>query len=128
MIDLLFWFLVSQTLVTLPDMTPGTEVRVVSNDLLTIYATGLVDNSTLMFDGELEPGKEVRLLILTPNADSKQTVDALGHALFGMVAQDGSDILLKFEDLEGPLSFGKWLQEERGIGLDLTNTVPKAGE
>ena len=125
MIELLFWFLVSQTLTTLPDMTPGTEVRLVSTDLLTVYATARVEGDELDLEGELAAGDELRLLILQPDASS-QDAEALGSkALHAQVSPGGDDILVQFEELNGPLSFKKWLQEERGITLDMS---PKAGE
>ena len=125
MIELLFWFLVSQTLTTLPDMTPGTEVRLVSADLLTVYATARVEGDELDLEGELAAGDEVRLLILQPDASSQDTEALGGKALFAQVSSGGDDILVQFEELNGPLSFKKWLQEERGITLDMS---PKAGE
>jgi len=120
MADLLFWFLVSQTIAGLPDMVPGTEVRIVSPDLLTIYASAQVDDHWLVMEGALEPGSEVRVLILQPDASPQETVDALGNkALYARISPEGDDLLVEFEELEGPLSFAKWLEEERDIFLRL---------
>jgi hypothetical protein len=116
--DLLFWFLISQTLAGLPDMQPGTTVQLVSTDLLTVYAMAQVNERELVFQGELYAGSEVRVLIFLPNSGPRATVEALGHkALYARVSSDGTDILVQFESLDGPLSFRKWLAEERGITL-----------
>lgn len=120
MIDLLFWFLVSQTLAGLPDMYPGTEVRIVSMDLITIYASGSVSNDELVLVGEIAAGSEVRLLILQPDANAQETIEALGNkALHARISAEGDDILLQFKELEGPLSFRKWLADERNIQFAL---------
>ena len=126
MADLLFWFLVSQTIAGLPEMAPGTEVRIVSLDLLTVHASAQVEDGHLNVQGDIEPGSEVRLLIWPPNADAKETVDALASkALLAYISPRGDDIMVKFEELDGPLSFKKWLAEERGITL---NVSPSEGD
>lgn len=120
MVDLLFWFLVSQTISGLPEMLPGTEVRIVSLDLLTIYATAVVEGHELIFHGDLKADSEVRVLIIVPNATPKEAAEALSSkAMFARVSPDGDDILLQFAELQGPLSFKKWLLEERGIILSI---------
>lgn len=121
MIDLLFWFLVAQTVPGLPAMAPGTEVRVVSPDLLTVYAHARVADGRLVFEGGLVPGREVRVLIFPPDATEAEVAQALSgaSALRARVALDGRDLLLTFPQLDGPLSFRKWLEEERDLGLEL---------
>ncbi len=120
MIDLLFWFLVSQTMAGLPDMYPGTEVRVVSMDLITIYASASVEDNELILRGRFTPNAEVRLLILQPDANAQETIEALGNkALHARISPEGDDILLQFAELDGPLSFKQWLGEERHIRLKL---------
>lgn len=135
MVDLLFWFLVSQTISGLPDMAPGTEVRIVSLDLLTIHASAVVEDHELVFYGNLQADSEVRVLIMVPNATPKDTVEALStKAMFARISSEGDDILLHFEELHGALSFKKWLLEERGIILSInqdssaTPTYRKAGD
>ena len=126
MAELLFWFLVSQTVAGLPDMAPGTVVQLVSNDLLTVYASAKVEDYRLTLVGEMPPGSEVRLLIFPPDASPEATAQALGNqALHARVSPEGDDLLVRFEELEGPLSFKKWLAEERGIDLFL---MPSEGE
>jgi hypothetical protein len=118
-IDLLFWFLVSQTITGLPTMTPGTEVKVVAVDLYPVLATATVDNQSLIFDRALEANQEVRLLIIASGANESETVAALQNALFGRVSPDANDIYVQLPGLDGSLSFRKWLTDERGIRLVL---------
>ncbi len=103
-----------QTLTGLPDMAQGTEVKIISPDLLTVYAVAVVEDDKLAFQAALEPGREVRLLIVLPNATDK---DAL--ALYGSISPEGDDILLRFEERESPTSFRGWLSDERGITLHM---------
>lgn len=119
MIDLLFWFLVAQTFTGLPGMQSGTEVMVVSHDLWTIYARATVAEGELRFDESLSPGQEVRILIFPPGASEEQRAEALAgaKALPGRISDDGSDILVQFQDQGGLLSLRKWLVEERSIRL-----------
>ncbi len=117
MADLLFWFLVSQTIAGLPDMAPGTQVRIVSADLMAMYASAQVDGQELILAGAMPVNTEIRVLILRPNATPEEEVEALGQALPAMVSPEGDDLWLEFQELEGPLSFKKWLLEERGIVL-----------
>jgi hypothetical protein len=126
MADLLFWFLVSQTIAGLPDMPPGTEVRLLSSDLFAVYATAQIDDNQLILEGQLTPNTDIRILILQPDVTASETVEALGsQALFARISPEGDDILVQFEELEGPLSFGKWLLEERGIMLRM---IPLGGQ
>jgi len=125
-VDLLFWFLVSQTIAGLPDMHPGTEVRIVSVDLLTVHASAQVQDNQLVLQGDLGADSEVRVLILQADASAQEAVDALGSkALFAHISPSGNDILVQFEEIDGPLSFKKWLEEERGITFKMPK---KAGE
>jgi hypothetical protein len=117
MADLLFWFLVSQTIAGLPDMAPGTEVRILSSDLTAMYAAAQVGSEELILEGPIPLDTPLSILILQPNATPEDTVQALGQALSAMVSPEGDDLYLKFSELEGPLSFKKWLFEERGIVL-----------
>lgn len=119
MIDILFWFLVGQTISGLPAMSPGTEVRVVSSDLLTVYTTAIVEDNNLFFDNVLEPNVEVQILILPANVDPKAVNALEGQSLHAFISPEGDDILLRFDAMEGSLSFRKWLAEERGIILHL---------
>lgn len=64
------WFAVAQAAL-LPALVPGTEVRLVSPDLIEVYAYGTVQRGLLVLEGaQVVPGTEVRLLILPPDADA----------------------------------------------------------
>ena len=119
MSELLFWFLVSQTLAGLPQMPPGTEVRLVSRDLLTVYGSARVEDGRLQFDSSMRSGQELRLLIFPPDASDQERAQALSgaQAIPGRVSDDRVDILIEFPELDGPLSLRKWLAEERDILL-----------
>ncbi|MEX2541508.1 MAG: hypothetical protein WD314_06850 [Trueperaceae bacterium] len=121
MTDLLFWFLISQTLAGLPQMPPGTVVQLVSHDLLTIYGRATVSDGTLEFANPLAPNQELRLLIFPPDASDQERAQALAgvQALTGRISEDGQDVLVEFPELDGPLSLRKWLAEEREIVLVL---------
>ncbi|TVR91590.1 MAG: hypothetical protein EA416_09260 [Trueperaceae bacterium] len=115
----LFGFLLGASLADLPAFATGTEVRVVSPDLLTLYSSGRVENDLLMIDLPLDVGTEVRLLVFGPDDDDDEIALALagGTALYAHVAQDRADILLRIGDLDEPLSLRAWLLEEHGITL-----------
>ncbi|MGL4610620.1 MAG: hypothetical protein ACRCYY_13225 [Trueperaceae bacterium] len=122
MADLLFWFLVSQTIAGLPDMAPGTVVNVVSSDLTIPYASATIESQELILEGAFPLTTELRVLIFQPNATPEEKSQALGQALPATVSPEGDDLHLKFQELEGPLSFKKWLLEERGIVLRIIPT------
>lgn len=70
------WFIVAQAAL-LPMLAPGTEVRLVSPDLLEVYAFGTVDDGMLVLEGGvLLAGSDVRLLILPPEASSAERASA----------------------------------------------------
>jgi hypothetical protein len=117
MADLLFWFLVSQTIAGLPDMAPGTEVKILSEDLMAVYASATIDESELILEGSFPVETPIKLIILPPNPSPEETVQAAAQALPAVLSPEGDDLYLKFQELEGPLSFKKWLFEERGIVL-----------
>ena len=119
MTEILLWFCLSQTLASLPAMTPGTEVKLVHPDLVSVFDTGVVENGQLAFAERLEPDTELRLLFLTPDDDARQSVDSVADAPSGRISSRGSDILVQFAGYEAPVSFRRWLDEERGIELVL---------
>ena len=86
-------FLVGQ-LVTLPALAPGSEVRLVSPDLLRVHASGRLEEGVLRMTGELPPGLELRMLIFPPDAGSDETAAALAGAtaLTARVSDDGADL------------------------------------
>ncbi len=120
--DLLFGFLLAQALGGLPAFPVGTELRLVSPDLLTVYSSGRVtEGGQLVVDLPLDAGTELRLLVFPPDATDVEKAAALSgaRAIFGRVADDRSDVLVQFPDTEAPVSLREWLRRERGIALVL---------
>jgi hypothetical protein len=115
----IWWVLIAQTLAVLPAMTPGTEVKVVLPDLITVLGSAVVEEGRLVFDRPLPPGSEVRLLFITRDTERGSTAAALHDAPFGRVSPTGDDILVQFAGLEAPISLKVWLAEEHGIELVL---------
>jgi len=117
--DLMLWFFLGAGLAELPAFAAGTELRVVSPDLLTVYSSGRVEDGLLTIDLPLDVGTEVRLLVFAPDASDEEVALALsgGAALYGHVADDRADILLRVDGSDEPLSLRGWLREEHGITL-----------
>ena len=126
MTELFLWFCLTQTLASLPAMTPGTEVKLVHPDLVPVFDTAVVENGQLAFSERLEPGTELRLLFLAPDADEKQSVASMSDAPFGYISSRGGDILVEFEGYEAPVSLRRWLGEERDIELLLPESEEDA--
>lgn len=126
--SLAHWFVVGQVLALLPAMPDGTEVRILSADLFTVYASARVEAGLLRFD-ELPPvGTMVRILIFPPDPSPENQAAALSGAtaLQGRVAQTaaGLDILLVDAVDPEPVSLRELLRQEHGIVLEL----PAGGE
>lgn len=117
--DLMLWFFLSAGLAELPVFAAGTELRVVSPDLLTVYSSGRVEDGHLTIDLPLDVGTEVRLLVFGPDASDEEVALALsgGTALYGHVADDRADIVLRVDGHSEPLSLRTWLLEEHDITL-----------
>lgn len=105
-----FWFLIGQTVTGLPAMSPGTDVKIVLPDLVTVLAAAEVEEGKLIFKAELEPGREVRLLI-------SHSSDGELHVPVASISPEGNDIMVYFEESKEPVSFRTWLEEEREIKL-----------
>lgn len=118
--------LLAQTVAGLPALPAGTEVRLVSPDLLTVYASATLQRGELTFVGVPPAGTELRLLFFPPDASVEDRVAALSGArvLRGFVSGDASDIMLQLPDQPEPVSFRQLLHDDRGIGLLL---VPAQG-
>lgn len=110
--------LVSQSVVGLPALPAGTEVRLVSPDLLTVYASARIQKGRLVFDGAPPPGTELRLLFFPPDATQAERAAALSgaRAISGRISVDGRDILLQFPDSDQPVSL-RALLRKRDISL-----------
>ena len=112
------WFVVAQAAL-LPALAPGSEVRLVSPDLLEVYAFGTVDAGRLVLQGErLAAGTEVRLLVLPPNAaPAERAAASVGGDAAGAPAPvgrvDDADVLLT--DADGQLRSLRALLAEQGI-------------
>lgn len=116
-------FMLGQSLATLPALIPGTTVMVVSDDLRTVYARGVVQDDTLIFDTALPPGQGLQLLIYPP-AETESGRAALPAAeaaglqsLRVTVDASGQDLLVP--GTGEPISLRAWLQTNHGIGLNL---------
>jgi hypothetical protein len=106
-----------------PTIETGSEVRFVSLDLLTVFATGRVAHGLLKIVGALEPGQHLRLLIFPANANDEergQTV-SLVSAFTGVVSSNGENILIFFPDDQEPTLFREWLQRKYGLGMTIQN-------
>jgi hypothetical protein len=120
MSGLLLGFLLGQAASLLPAFPVGTELRLVSPDLLTVYSSGRVtDDRQLIVDLPLDAGTELRLLVFPPNASAEQVAEAFSpaRAVVGRVAEDRADVWVRFADREEPVSLRRWLAEERDIVL-----------
>jgi hypothetical protein len=118
----LIWFLIGQATASLPSFPVGTELRLVSPDLLTVYSSGRVTaDRHLIVDLPLDAGTELRLLVFPPGATDVEKAEALSgvRAVFGRVADDRADILVRFPDSDAPVSLRRWLADERDIVLVL---------
>ena len=97
----------------------GSEVRLVSVDLLRVYATGRVVEGRLEMFGRLPPGQQLRLLIFSMEQDKQSggETGVLGSALTGIVDADGRSILVIVKEGHGAVDFGAWLQKQFGISM-----------
>jgi hypothetical protein len=101
----------SQIISGMPSMLPGTHVRIVMPDLMTVIDVAVVENNELIFQADLEPNQSVRLLISYSPEEYLVAPRALVNA-------EGDDILVYFDDVNRVVSLREWL-EERGIRLVL---------
>jgi hypothetical protein len=111
-------FLVAQTVAGLPALPAGTEVRLVSPDLLTVYASARIQDGRLAFPLAPVPGTELRLLFFPPDATKAERAAALSgvRAISGRISVGGRDVLLRVPDSDQPVSL-RALLEQRGITL-----------
>jgi hypothetical protein len=119
---LVIGFLLAQSVASLPAFPVGTELRLVSPDLLTVYSSGRVtEGGHLVVDLPLDAGTEVRLLVFPPDASDAEKAEALSgvRAIYGRVADDRSDVLVRFPEADDAVSLRAWLRDERGIDLVL---------
>lgn len=112
------FMLVAQSALGLPALPAGTEVRLVSPDLLTVYASARIQDAKLTFQTAPAPGTELRLLFFPPDATQAERAAALSgaRAISGRISVDGKDILLRFPESDQPVSL-RALLEQRDISL-----------
>ena len=110
--------LVAQSVAALPALPAGTEVRLVSPDLLTVYASARIQDGRLVFPTAPAPGTELRVLFFPPDATKAEKAAALSgaRAISGRVSVDGSDILLRFPESDRSHSL-RALLSERDVEL-----------
>ena len=116
-------FMLGQSLATLPALVPGTTVMVVSDDLRTVYARGLVQDGRLVFDAALPAGQGLQLLIYPPAEGDAERTAPLSASTPGLqslrvtVDASGQDLLVPGDG--EPVSLRAWLQSQHGIDLSL---------
>lgn len=115
------FLLVGQLLAVLPAMPEGTELRIVSTDLMTVYASASVHGGELLFDELPAPGTEVRIIIFPPDGSPADRVASLeaARALVGRISAAGDDVLLTEPRALEPLSLRELLLRERNVALRL---------
>lgn len=113
------FYLLGQATSGLPALPVGTEVRLVSPDLLTVYASAKVEDDELVFQDLPAVGTPIRVLIFPPNASQAERAATLSGAwaIRGSVSQDGTDILLQLPNETEPRSLKDMLLRERGVEL-----------
>ena len=115
------FLLMGQLLAVLPALPDGTELRIVSTDLLTVYASASVDRGELVFAEFPPPGTEIRVIIFPADSTPAQQVDSLhaARALLGRISDDGTDVLLIEPESLEPLSLRELLLRERDVSMRL---------
>lgn len=121
-------FMIGQAAV-LPVLVPGSEVRLVSPDLLRVHATGRVTPAGVLdMEGSLPPGLEVRMLIFPPDAGPDETAAALAGAtaLTARVSDDGRDLRVVLPSEGEPVAWRQALRAQ-DIELRLPGEPPSNG-
>ena len=115
------FLLMGQLLAVLPALPDGTELRIVSTDLLTVYASASVDGGELVFAEFPPPGTEIRIIIFPADGSAAERVDSLhaARALLGRISDDGTDVLLTEPESLEPLSLRELLLRERDVSMRL---------
>ncbi|HZJ10041.1 MAG TPA: hypothetical protein VFD39_10125 [Trueperaceae bacterium] len=100
-------------------MPDGTELRIVSTDLLTVFASASVDDGELVFAEFPPPGTEIRIIIFPADGTPAERVESLyaAKALLGRISVDGADVWLTEPEGLEPLSLRELLLRERNVFL-----------
>jgi len=99
----------SQIVSGMPSMLPGTHVRIVMPDLMTVIDVAVVEDGELIFHADFEPNQSVRLLI-------SYSPDEYLVAPRALISAEGDDILVYFDNVGHVISLRDWL-EQRGVRL-----------
>lgn len=103
------WFLVAQAAV-FPTLAPGSEVRLVSPDLLQVHASGRVEEGRLRLEGRpLVPGAELRVLVFPPGADAGEVAAAASGAAAISARAGTGDVWIVPQDGGEPRSLNELL-------------------
>lgn len=115
------WFMIGQSVV-FPTLAPGSEVRLVSPDLLRVHASGRLIDGVLALEGDLPPGLEVRVLIFPPDAEPEDAAAALSGAtaLTARISESGEDLRILPADGGEPVGWRDEL-ERQGVTLRFPN-------
>lgn len=115
------FLLMGQLLAVLPALPDGTELRLVSTDLLTVYASASVHDGELVFAEFPPPGTEIRIIIFPADGTPAERVESLhaARALLGRISNDGTDVLLTEPESLEPLSLRELLLRERNVSLSV---------
>lgn len=119
---LLLTLVLAQAAFFYPSFEPGSVLRLVSADLLTVYASGAVsDARELRIDLPLAAGTVVRLVIFPPDADDATKAAALSveQLHLGRVADDRSDIDVRFAGSQEGHSLRAFLADTHQVTLML---------
>lgn len=106
------WLLLAQTFSGGHDLVPGTVVTLTAPELVPVYSAAVLEQHRLVFNAQLEPETEVRLLINPPGTAAGST-----EAPYGRIGPTGDDIFVQFDGAEQAVSFRKWLADEYGVEL-----------
>ncbi len=116
------WFLIAQA--AFPVVAPGAEVRLVSPDLLEVYARGRVEADVLRMEGPpLVPGTPLRVLVFPPDADAGAVAAAASGASAIAARVEADGVWIVPEDGGDPVSL-RALLAEQGVALTLPGEAP----
>lgn len=116
------WFVIAQA--AFPTLAPGSEVRLVSPDLLEVYAVGRVEAGRLTLEGRpLAPGTALRVLVFPPDADAGEMAAAASGAAAIAARVQADGVWIVPEDGSEAVAL-RALLAEQGIELALPGEAP----
>lgn len=104
-------------------LTEGSEVRLVSPDLTTVYSTAKIENDRLQFESFPPPGADIRVIVFPPDSvratpssgEAQRAMSTSPRAFRGVVTVTHDDILVYVNNQL--TSFRLTLDEEYGVSL-----------